>query len=189
MMVETSSSLPVKSIIIAHLTCAILLALLRTHAPPPSIKRPIKRRTFRISSVPPDVTECDLRTYLKDLVEDSTQDDFIISLAPYSNGKIQIATVTFTRTEPSQFSECKTDERLYLQIEGMQSRIIVDCDFQGVTPLYSAKEPTVEWVEVSLVCSFNQGLTTECAVLLLSPGLLDTHSDRGSPAPKTIRCG
>jgi hypothetical protein len=186
MMVEIISSLLVESIIIALLSCAILLLLLRSHAPPPSIKRPINRRTFRISSIPPDVTERDLRTYL---LEDSTQDDFTISLAPYSHGKIQIATVTFTRTEPSRFSECRTDERLYLRMEGMQSRIIVDCDFQGVTPLYSAKGPTVEWVEVPPVRSFNQELTTECAVLLLSPGLLDTHSDRGSPAPKTIRCG
>jgi hypothetical protein len=144
MMFEIISGLPVESIIIALLSCAILLLLLRTHAPPPSIKRPIKRRTFRISSIPPDVTEHDLRTYLKDLVEDSTEDDFTISLAPYSHGKIQIATVTFTRTEPSQFSECKIDERFYLQIEGMQSRIIVDCDFQGVTSLYNAKEPAVE---------------------------------------------
>jgi hypothetical protein len=189
MIFEISSSLLVECIIIALLSCAILLVLRRTHAPPPPIKRSTKRRTFRISSIPQDVTERDLRTYLKDLLEDSTQDDFIISLAPYSYGKRQIATVTFRHTEPSPFSECKTDERLYLQIEGMQSRFIVDCDFQGVTPLYSAKEPTVEWVEVPLVRSFNQELTTECAVLLLSPGLLDTHSDRGDPAPKTIRCG
>jgi hypothetical protein len=188
MMFILSSSLVVESII-ALLSCAILLLLLRTHAPPPSLKRPIKRRTFRISSIPPDVTEHDLRTYLKDLLEDSTQDDFITSLAPYSYGKRQIATVTFTRTEPSPFSECKTDERLYLQIEGIQSRIIIDHNFQGVTPLYSAKEPTVEWVQVLLVRSFNQELTMGCAVLLLSRGLLDTHSDRGSPAPKTIRCG
>jgi hypothetical protein len=187
MMFARSSKLLVGSII-ALLSCAMLV-LLSTRSPPPPIKRPIKRRTFRISSIPPDVTERDLRTYLEDLLEDSTQDDFIISLAPYSNGKGQIATVTFRRTEPSPFSECKTNERLYLQNERMQSRIIVDCDFQGITPLYSAKEPTVEWVEVPLVRSFNQELTTECAVLLLSPGLLDTHSDRGDPAPKTIRCG
>jgi hypothetical protein len=115
-----------------------------TRTPPPQIKRPIKCRTFRISSIPPDVTEGDLRAYLKDLLEDGTPDDFIISLAPYSYGKEQMATVTFIRKEPSPFSECKTDERLYLRNEGMKSRIIVDCDFQGVTPLYSAKEPTVE---------------------------------------------
>jgi hypothetical protein len=142
MMFEISSSLLVESII-ALLSCAILLVLLRSHAPPP-IKRPIKRRTYRISAIPPDVTERDLRTYLKDLLEDSTQDDFIISLAPYSYGKRQIATVTFTSTEPSPFLECRTDRRVYLQIEGIQPRIIVDCDFQGVTPLYSAKEPTIE---------------------------------------------
>jgi RNA recognition motif-containing protein len=152
MMFAISSSLLVESII-TLLSCAILLVLLTTRAAPPQIKRPIKRRTFRISSIPPDVTEGDLRTYLKDLLEDCISDDFIISLAPYSYGKSQIATITFTRREPSPFSECKTDERLYLQSERMKSHIIVDCDFQGVTPLYSAKEPTVEWVKVSLVRS------------------------------------
>jgi hypothetical protein len=112
--------------------------------PPPQIKRPIKRKTFRISSIQPDVTKGELKAYLKGLLEDGTPDDFIISLAPYSYGKEQMATVSFTRKEPSPFSECKTDERLYLRNEGMKSRIIVDCDFQGVTPLYSAKEPIVE---------------------------------------------
>ena len=75
-----------------------------------------------------------------------------------------------------------------MQNEGMKFGIIVDCEFQGVTPLYRAKDPTVECVEGSLV-RFNQGLTTECAVLLLPPGLLDTHSDRGNRVPKTIECG
>jgi hypothetical protein len=182
-----SSSLLVESII-ALLSCAILLVLLSTHTPPSRIKRPIKRRTFRISSIPPNVTEGELRIYLKDLLEDYTPDDCIISLVPYSYGKEQMATITFIRREPSPFSECKTDERLYLQSEGMKSRIIVDCEFQGVTPLYSAKEPTVECVEFSLVHSY-QELTTECTVLLLSPGLLDTHLDRGNRVLKTIRCG
>jgi hypothetical protein len=199
-----SSSLLVDSIV-AILSCAVLLVLLRTRAPPPQIKLsqssregtprpgpsrecPIKRRTFRISSISPDVTEGELRTYLKDLLEDCTPDDLIVFLAPYSYMRGQIATVTFTRKELSPFSECKTDERLYFQSNRMKSRIIVDCEFQGVTPLYSAREPTVEWVEVSQVRS-HQELTTECAVLLLSPGLLGTHSDHGNRAPKTIRCG
>ena len=79
-----------------------------------------------------------------DLLEDCTSDDFIISLAPYSYGKRQIATVTFTHRELPPFSECKTDKRLYLQNNEMKSRMTVDCEFCGVTPLYSAKEPTVE---------------------------------------------
>jgi RNA recognition motif-containing protein len=165
------SSLLVESIV-ALLSCTILLVLL-TRGPPLSIKlsqssregtprpgpsreRPIKPRTFRISSIPPDVTEGELRTYLKDLLEDCTPDDLIVSLAPYSYGKGQIATVTFTHRELSPFSECKTDERLYFQSDRMKSRIIVDCKFQGVTPLYSAREPTVEWVEVSLVRSYQE---------------------------------
>jgi hypothetical protein len=117
-----------------------ILLLFNTRTPPPQTKR----RTFRISSIPPDATEGELRAYLKDLLEDGTPDDFIISLVPYSYGKEQMATVSFTYKEPEQFSECKTDERLYLRSEGMKSRIIVDCNFQGVTPLYSAKEPTAE---------------------------------------------
>ena len=186
-MMFVGSGLLVESII-ALLTCAILLVLLSTRTPPPPIKRPVKPRTFRVSDIPPDVTESELRTYLKDLLEDYTPDDFIISLAPYSYGKRQIATVTFTRRELPPFSECRTGEKLYIRNDEMGCHIIVDCEFQGVTPLYSAKEPTVEWVEVSLVRSY-QELTTECAVLLLSLGLLDTHSDRGNPALKTIRCG
>jgi hypothetical protein len=158
--------------IIALLSCAILLVLLSTRTPPPPIKRPTKRRTFRISSIPPDVTEGELRAYLEGLLEDCTLDDCIISLAPYSYGKEQMATVSFIRREPSPFSEYKTDERVHVQNEGMKFGITVDCEFQGVTPLYSVKNPTVEWVEISLVRSFNQELTTECTVLLLSPGLL-----------------
>ena len=139
-MMFVSSSLLVGTII-ALLSCVVLFVF-NIRTAPPQIKRPIKRRTLRISSFPPDFTEGELRAYLKDLHEDGTPDDFIISLVPYSYGKNQIATVTFTRKEPSSFSECQTDERLYLRNEGMN--ITVDCDFQGVTPLYSAKEPTVE---------------------------------------------
>jgi hypothetical protein len=153
-----SSSLLVESIV-AILSCAALLVLLITRAPPPiklsqsprrgtprpdPLKRPVKRRAFRISSISPDVTEGELRTYLKDLLEDCAPDGLIVSLAPYSYGNEQIATVTFTRRELSPFRECKTDERLYFQSDRMKSRIIVDCEFQGVTPLYSAREPTVE---------------------------------------------
>jgi hypothetical protein len=159
-MMIVSSSLLVESIV-ALLSYAILLVLLITRAPPPPIKlpqspregtprpgpsreRPIKCRTFRISSISPDVTEGELRTYLNDVLKDCAPDDLIVSLAPYSYGKGQIATVTFTRRELSPFSECKTDERLYFQSDRMKSRIIVDCEFQGVTPLYSAREPAVE---------------------------------------------
>jgi hypothetical protein len=186
-MMFVSSSLLVESVV-ALLSCVILLVLLSTRTPPPPIKRPIKRRTFRISSIPPDVTEGELRSCLKCLLEDCTPDDLIISLVPYSYGKEQMATVTFTRREPSPFSEYKAGERVHVQNEGMKFGITVDCEFQGVTPLYSAKEPTVECVEVSLV-RFSQELTMECAVLLLSPGLLDMHSDRGNRAPRTTRCG
>ena len=182
-MMFVSSNLVVESII-ALLSCAILLVLLGT----PPIKRPNKRRAFRISSIPPHVTEGELRTCLKSLLKDCTPDDLIISLVPYSYGKEQMATVTFTRKEPSPFSEYKL-ERVHVQNEGMGFDFTVDCEFQGVTPLYSAKDPTVECVEVSLVRSFDRELTAECAVLLLSPGLLDTHSGRGNRVPRTIKCG
>ena len=152
-MMFVSSSLLVEGVV-ALLSCAVLLVLLSPRVSPPPIKRPIKPRTFRVSNIPPDITESELRTYLKDLLEDCVPDDFIISLAPYSYGRRQIATVTFMRRELSPFSECRTGERLYIQNDGMGSRIIVDCEFQGVTPLYSAKEPTVEWVKISLVRSF-----------------------------------
>ena len=152
-MMFVGSNLVVESII-ALLSCAILLVLIGTRTSPPQIKHPNKHRTFRISSIPPDVTEVELRTCLESLLEDCTRDDLIISLVPYSYGKEQMATVTFTRKEPSPFSEFKTDERVPVQNKGMRFGFTVDCEFQGVTPLYSAKEPTVEWVErVSLVRS------------------------------------
>ena len=184
-MMFVGSGLLVESII-ALLSYAILLVLLSTRISPPPTKRPIKRRTFRISSIPPDVTEGELRTCLESLLEDCAPDNLIISLVPYSYGKEQMATITFRCKEPSPFSEFKRDERVPMQNEGMKFGITVDCEFQGVTPLYSAREPTVEWVEVSLLRSYQE--LTE-AVLWLSPGLLGTHSDRGNPAPKTIRCG
>jgi hypothetical protein len=190
-MMFVSSSLLIESVV-ALLSCAVLLVLLSTlstRTPPPPIKRPIKRRTFRISAIPPDVTEGELRSCLKCLLlEVCTPDDLIISLVPYSYGKEQMATVTFTRREPSPFSEYRAGERVHMQNEGMKFGIIIDCEFQGVTPLYSAKEPTVECVGVSLV-RFSQELTMECAVLLLSPGSLDMHSDRGNRALRTTRCG
>jgi len=126
-MISVSSSLLVQSII-ALLSCAILLALLSTRIPPPPIKCPIKRRTFRISSIPPDVTEGELRTCLKSLLEDCTPDDCIISLVPYSYGKEQMAIVTFIHGEPSPFLEYKADERVSVQNEGMK---FVDCDMEN----------------------------------------------------------
>ena len=107
-MMLISSSLLVEGII-ALLSYAILLALLSTHTSPPPIKRLNKRRTFRVSSIPPDVTEGELRTCLECLLKDCAPDNLIISLVPYSYGKEQMATVTFTRKEPSPLSEYKLE--------------------------------------------------------------------------------
>jgi hypothetical protein len=62
---------------------------------------------------------------------------------PYRN--YQTATVTFDCEEPSLFAKCKSmGDRVYWPITGTKLRLSVDCGFLGITPLYSAKEPTVE---------------------------------------------
>jgi hypothetical protein len=79
-----------------------------------------------------------------DLLGDDPPDDPIISLVPYAYGKEQIATVTFTRREPSLFSDCVPGNSIFLCYSEMNASVEVDCEFRGITPLYSAEEPTVE---------------------------------------------
>jgi len=58
-----------------------------------------------------------------------------------------MATVTFECTVPPAFATC-TAKRIYLAADhGLGGgKLVVDWDFLGVTPLYSAKSPEVEYV-------------------------------------------
>ncbi|KAF8533194.1 hypothetical protein BDD12DRAFT_947879 [Trichophaea hybrida] len=135
--------------LVAYVTALLSGGILKTRTSPPPIERRIKPRTFRISAIPRDITEDGFRTYLTGLLEDGKPDDFIISLVPYALGQEQTATVTFTRREPSPFSECAPGNRMPLDSKEMKAHIVVDCDFLGITPLYSAEEPIVDIIAVT----------------------------------------
>ncbi|KAA8894431.1 hypothetical protein FN846DRAFT_819409 [Sphaerosporella brunnea] len=112
----------------------------------------LKPRTFRIGSIPPEVTKGQLAAYLRDLLEDNRpeppKNPFILSLAPHRN--YQTATVTFNSEEPSIFAKCNAvGDREYWTIEDTEISLVVDCDFLGITPLYSAEEPTLDIVAVT----------------------------------------
>ncbi|KAA8913656.1 hypothetical protein FN846DRAFT_929114 [Sphaerosporella brunnea] len=100
-------------------------------------------RTLRVSLIPLRVTEDEFRTFLRGLVGG----DFILSLAP-SRG-FKVATVTFTHREPPALSKCARGDRSYLRYEDMSVDLVVDCDFLGMTPLYSAENPTVDIIAVT----------------------------------------
>jgi len=96
-------------------------------------------RTLRISAIPLCVTEDDFRTYLKELLG---YDDFILSLVP--SQYYAVATVTLTKGEPAELRQCTPANKIYPHHRETSSDLVVDCDFLGMTPLYTAKEPTVE---------------------------------------------
>ena len=106
--------------------------------PPPQLPQP-PVRTLRISDIPLGVTKDDFTIYLEVLLG---YDGFILSLV-LSESYI-IATVTLTKGEPPDLLSCTPGNRIYLEFPGTVFGLVVDCDFLGMTPLYSAEEPTVE---------------------------------------------
>jgi hypothetical protein len=123
------------------------------------IARSVNPRTFRISAIPCHVTKDQLIVYLQQLLPYGTTDEIIISVVPYSYGKELIATVTFTHREPARFFACKLGTELSLYFKEMKSNVVIDCDFFGITPLYSAREPAVE--QVLTLSSIGNELTME----------------------------
>ena len=105
--------------------------------PPP--QPPSRVRTLRISSIPLSVTKDELRTYLKELLG---YDGFPFSLVPAKYSAV--ATVTLTGGEPTDLSTCTPGKRIYQHHQKTGVDLVVDCEFHGMTPLYSADEPTVE---------------------------------------------
>ena len=105
----------------------------------------LKRRTFRVSLIPTNLTRHQFESYLGDLLDDiqSGRPQNTISLVPY--GRFQTATVTFKCKEPSLFAKCKgAEDKTYWTIKETKTPLVVDCGFLGITPLYSAEQPTVE---------------------------------------------
>ncbi|KAF8535728.1 hypothetical protein BDD12DRAFT_750928 [Trichophaea hybrida] len=103
-------------------------------------------RTLRIFGVPPQVTKDQLEADLLKLSNESSQGDLKLSLVPAND--TQISTVTFPR-EPPHFTECKPGQKISLNVEGICDQLVFDCDFFGMTPLYSATEPTVDIVAMT----------------------------------------
>ncbi|KAI5842039.1 hypothetical protein BZA05DRAFT_380199 [Tricharina praecox] len=103
-------------------------------------------RTLRISSIPLHVTKDDFRPYLKELLG---YDDFVFSLVPTKF--YAVATVTLTKGEPAcpDLAGCTPGKKTYIAYGESGVILAVDCDFLGMTPLYSASEPTVDLVAVT----------------------------------------
>lgn len=53
-----------------------------------------------------------------------------------------VATVTLTKGEPAALSSCNPGKKIYPYYQ--ETALVVDCDFLGRTPLYSASESTME---------------------------------------------
>ncbi|KAI5855156.1 hypothetical protein BZA05DRAFT_349757, partial [Tricharina praecox] len=110
----------------------------------PPWQPPTRPRTLRIRCIPPHVTQDELRVYLKELLG---YDGFILSLFP--SKRDAIATITLTEGEPPTFSECSPGTRIYLSYPETVAGLVVDCDFLGITPLYSAQMPVVGIIAVT----------------------------------------
>lgn len=131
-----------------------------------STEKPTRPRTFRIRGIPLAVG---LETFEKSLLKvitsgkDSdpvviTPGELVISLTrktldEQNHLSIQIATVTFNRSDPELFPECKPGRPYYWKPDTLsedfkwpEDGLTVDCDFYGMTPLYSAVDPVVEYV-------------------------------------------
>jgi len=105
---------------------------------PPS--RPSRPRTLRVGSIPLSVTEEEFRAYLERLLG---YDDFLLSFVRFKD--YTVATLTLTQGEPAALSKCSPGNRAYLPYLGKLVGLVVDCDFFGITPLYSAQKPLVEY--------------------------------------------
>lgn len=106
-------------------------------------------RSLRISSIPTMVTESELRTFLQGLQlpkSEQTVNIKAISLQKEKCG-LQTATVCFER-EPDPISSCARCRKITVPYpyQGKTHDLVVDCDFYGLTPLFSSEKPTVEYV-------------------------------------------
>ena len=115
--------------------------------------------TFRISNIPLEVTKEQLKGYLAREIGARNETEnkailkvLIVSLVRntmYDAGwSRQTATVTFDKPETTLFPQCKPGQPYMWLPEDLDTpdddEWGVDCDFLGMTPLYSDIEPAVE---------------------------------------------
>ncbi|KAA8908942.1 hypothetical protein FN846DRAFT_944125 [Sphaerosporella brunnea] len=116
-----------------------------------SRQHPTMGRTLRISGIPKDITKKALKDSLESLLSDKNQrKGLIFSLVPNRDDDEQTATVTFERdTEPPLFAQCVSGRRVEIELDGVGEDLVVDCDFLGMTPLYSDDDPKVDIIAVT----------------------------------------
>jgi hypothetical protein len=108
--------------------------------------------TFRIQQIEESVTENQILQWLTELsmsISETESNILHISLAPYNGTKT--ATVTF-RSVPHCFQRCVSNQpELTAKFSGIQSEVLVDQDFYGITPLYcSSSNPSFEYVSLHI---------------------------------------
>lgn len=114
------------------------------------------RRSLRVGNVPEDASHDEFRKFMESLL--LLDDDYVggcillSSLAPSCNGRGQVGTVCFDR-EPEVLERCRTGCEVYVTWHrgDRTYRLVVDCDFFGMTPLYHPQGvPEAEYVPRSL---------------------------------------
>jgi hypothetical protein len=94
--------------------------------------------TFRIREIHSSVTEGQLRAWLSSLSAGTQSNIRATSLAPHNNG--QTATVTFCYV-PKVF---QGQPEVMASFGDVQTEVLIDSDFYGITPLHSSAEPSLE---------------------------------------------
>ena len=144
-----------------------------------------KVRAWRISNIPGDVSEDDLKTSLEALrcpksrekrgasgkVSNIRQLSFV-KISPRNS----TATVTFWRT-PFSLKNSLTEVRLLLLVAGREIEVVFDTDFYGMTTLYYPPDPAVDLVAVT-------GLAGHALGSWKSPGTTDVWIRDYLPADK-----
>lgn len=113
-----------------------------TTQPAEPVSRPQTRpRTLRISGIPLCATKEEFGAYLKELLG---YDGFIFSLVRSKHYAVATVTPTTEEPDPAALLGCAPCKKVYKCYRETGVELVVDCDFLGITPLYSADEPTVE---------------------------------------------
>lgn len=105
-------------------------------------------RSLRISLIPISVTASDFRAFLEKLPSRHQSEDGdtnILALSLVKDNNSQVSTVCF-KSEPDLFLECAPHKEIYVAFDhhGTKHQLVIDCDFFGLTPLYSSEKPGVE---------------------------------------------
>lgn len=96
-------------------------------------------RTFRIGGLPPTTTKLGFRADIVRMMPDlEAEADVVVSVAE------QIATVTIIGVVPAELDTCQLGRKLCDVTIGAATGLVVDCDFDGMTPLYAGEDPLVE---------------------------------------------